>query len=489
VCPATRAGARRESQAIRIDRRVSAGELTHMSANAVRRRSSTPLPTASTVLTLVLCVTLVMPAAVMAQDQRPAPLSEVQASIPGLRLGLVYGAVAERNPRAAAARSLADAFGARVPAAGLLPDPEVQLGFMNYELPGLRPMGTLGMVQLQVMQMLPLGGKLPLSSRIASHQAAAGRERAADAAWELRARAAAAFYELFAAEQGIEIATGTQRLVQDVSRIAQSMYEVGEGNQADVLRAQVEVARMTEEIARMEAMRSAAAAKLNALMDRPPASVVEHAALPRFPDAAPSIDTITEMALRWRPMIRAGEEDVAAADAMSRRARRELIPDLVVGVQYAQRSGEMGPERMGSLMLGASVPLFAGRRQLKWRDEADAMRAMSVADLAYMKADTRGRVGEVIAMLNRARRLADLYTATVLPQAEAAVTSAVSAYRVGRVDFMTVLDNRMTVNRYRQELVTLRAEEGQAWAELEMLAGRELFDPWSVEIPTSGRGR
>jgi cobalt-zinc-cadmium efflux system outer membrane protein len=144
---------------------------------------------------------------------------------------------------------------------------------------------------------------------------------------------------------------------------------------------------------------------------------------------------------------------------------------------------------MGSLMLGASIPVFAGRRQLKWRDEADAMRAMSVADLAYMKAETRGRIGEVIAMLNRARRLADLYTATVLPQAEAAVTSAVSAYRVGRVDFMTVLDNRMTVNRYRQELVTLRAEEGQAWAELEMLAGRELFDPWSVEKPTSGRGR
>jgi outer membrane protein TolC len=117
------------------------------------------------------------------------------------------------------------------------------------------------------------------------------------------------------------------------------------------------------------------------------------------------------------------------------------------------------------------------------------MRAMSAADLAYMKADTRGRVGEVIAMLNRARRLADLYTTTVLPQAEAAVMSAVSAYRVGRVDFMAVLDNRMTVNRYWQELVTLRSEEGQAWAELEMLAGRELFDPWSVAPPTSGRER
>ena len=462
-----------------------------MPARAVRRRPLAPHRLPSSFLKFVpLAAVLFAAGPVTAQDRTSAAAAAmVRDTVPRLRLGTVYAGVRDSNPKAAAARALAQATAARVPAAGLLPDPEVQLGFMNYELPALRPMATLGMVQLQVMQMLPLGGKLPLSSRIVSHQAAAERERAADVVWELRTRAAMAFYELFAAEQGIEIATGTRRLVQDVARIAQSMYEVGEGNQADVLRAQVEIARMTEEIARMDAMRSAAAAKLNALMDRPAASAVDTTVLPTFPDEAPTIDSILGMALRSRPMIRAGEEDVAAADAMALRSRRELIPDLVVGVQYAQRSGEMGAERMGSLMLGASIPLFAGRRQLKWRDEADAMRAMSAADLAYMKADTRGRVGEVIAMLSRARRLADLYTTTVLPQAEAAVTSAVAAYRVGRVDFMTVLDNRMTVNRYRQELVTLRAEEGLAWAELEMLAGQELFDPWLVATPRNGRER
>ncbi len=457
-----------------------------MSTKAVRRRIPAPPAPSSAVLTFALFGALfVLPATMLGQDQRAAPTGSARDSIPRLRLGAVYGAVRDRNPRAEAARSLAEAFGARVPAAGLLPDPEVQLGFMNYELPALRPMETLGMVQLQVMQMLPLAGKLPLSTRIASHRAAAERSRSENVSWDVRTRAAMAFYELFAAEQGIAIAIATRRLVQDVARIAQSMYEVGEGNQADVLRAQVEVARMTEEIARMEAMRSAAAAKLNALMDRPAAVVVDSALLPRFPDATPTLDSIAALALRTRPMSRAGESDLAAADAMALRARRELIPDLVVGVQYAQRAGEMGTERMGSLMLGASIPIFAGRRQLKWRDEADAMRVMSAADLAYMKADTRGRVGEIIAMLNRAQRLAELYEQTVLPQAEAAVTSAMAAYRVGRVDFMTVLDNRMTVNRYRLELVTLMADEGKAWAELEMLAGRELFDPW--QVATGGR--
>lgn len=458
-----------------------------MSATAVRRRSRAPLESPTPLRRFALFASfLVLPATGWAQARSPGSSVSASDSIPQLQLGAVYGAVRVRNPKGAAARALADAFDARVPAAGLLPDPEVQLGFMNYDLPSLRPMDPLGMVQLQVMQMLPLGGKLSLSSRIATHRSAAEAERAADVAWELRTRAAMAFYELFAAEQGIAIAVDTRRLVQDVAHLAQSMYEVGEGNQADVLRAQVEVARMAEDIARMEGMRTAAAARLNALMDRAADAALDPAVLPDFPTTTPSLDSAASLALATRPMLRAGEADLAAADAMARRARRELIPDLVVGVQYAQRGGAMGTERMGSLMLGAAIPVFAGRRQLKWRDEADAMRAMSAADLAYMKADTRGRIGEVIAMLNRARRLADLYTTTVLPQAEAAVTSAVAAYRVGRIDFMTVLDNRMTLNRYRQELVTLRADEGRAWAELEMLAGRELFDAWSIATPSGG---
>jgi outer membrane protein TolC len=122
------------------------------------------------------------------------------------------------------------------------------------------------------------------------------------------------------------------------------------------------------------------------------------------------------------------------------------------------------------------------------RDEAAAMQAMAQADLAAMRADTRGRVAETYANLTRARNLIRLYRHTVLPQAKATVTSSLAAYRVGSVDFMTALDNRMKVNEYRQELLTLEAEEGVAWAELEMLLGRELFDPSLTRTGVNGRG-
>jgi len=118
------------------------------------------------------------------------------------------------------------------------------------------------------------------------------------------------------------------------------------------------------------------------------------------------------------------------------------------------------------------------------REETAAMKQMAQADVAMMRADTRGKMGEAYANLVRARNLALLYRSTVLPQAEATVASALSAYRVGSVDFMTLLDDQMTVNKYRQELFALDADQGKAWADLEMLASRALFDSNKLSAAT-----
>lgn len=431
-------------------------------------------------------------AALPSAAQEPARPHAVRGR---LLLGEIYREARETSPRAGAARALARAAQARVPSAKLPPDPQVQLGFMNYTLPGLRPMDPLGMTQLQLMQMLPVAGKLGLAGRIAAAQALAQSERASDAEWELRSDVAMAFYDLYRMDQGLIVARETLRLLQDVRKIAEAMYRVGEGRQTDVLRGQVEIARMVEDTIRMTTMRTGMAGRLNALADRPFDAAVPFPALPAFPDSVSSLDSLVAIAESARPMVKGGQRELEAADAGVRLARREIWPDLTVGLQYGQRAGEMGPERMGSLMLGASVPIFARSRQLRMREEADAMRQMATADLAAMRADTRARVTEAYASLIRARNLASLYRTTILPQADAAVSSALAAYRVGGVDFMTLLDNRMTVNTYLQELLTLDAEQGKAWADLEMLIGRDLFDANTVahaappSAAASGEGR
>ncbi|MHB1298327.1 MAG: TolC family protein [Gemmatimonadaceae bacterium] len=406
---------------------------------------------------------------------------------PRLDLAEVYQAAQAQSPRAEAARALATAAQARVPGSTLPPDPQVQFGFMNYTIPGLAPMDAIGMTQLQVMQMIPTAGKLGLSGRTANALAGAANERARDVEWDVRNQVAMAFYDLYATDQALDVARQTLRLLQDIRATAEAMYRVGDGRQADVLRAQVETARMVEDTVRMTTMRTGMAARLNALLDHAADAPVASPALPVFPDSLVSLDAVLAQSQTGRPMVRAAEREVEAAAAQAALARREIWPDLTVGAQYGQRGGVMGTERMGSLMLGASIPVFAPRRQFKVREETAAMRQMAEANLADMRARTRGDVTNAYASLARARNLAALYRTTIIPQAEAAVASALAAYRVGGVDFMTLLDDRMTVNKYRQELFALEAEQGKAWAELEMLLGRELYDPNTTARSEPGR--
>lgn len=410
---------------------------------------------------------------------------------PPLILGTLYLQLGAASPTVAAANALARAAEARVAGAKRPPDPQLQLGFMNRELPSLRSMAPLGMTQLQLMQMIPVAGKLGLAGEVAEAQAAAARSRAADVRWDVRAQAAMAFYDLYQTDQSLEVAFATRRLLQDIAAIAQTMYAVGEGRQPDVLRAQVEIARMTEEIVRMQTMRVGIDARLAGLLDRAPMREPDSPVLPELPADLPSLDSLMALAEANRPMIQAGRDEVRGAEAAATLARRELWPDIEVGVQYGRGPGAMGSgtAQMGSLMLGASVPVFARSRQLQMREEAAAMRTMATAELTAMRAETAARIAGAYADWRRAVNLGALYRATILPQAQATITSSLAAYRVGDVNFMTLLDNQMTLNKYQQELFALVAQQGTAIAELEMLIGRELFDPNVVAAPAAGRDR
>jgi outer membrane protein TolC len=435
----------------------------------------------------VIRFSLLTLAMAMAAPLRPlsaqAPASRATPAAATLTLGAVYRQVHAGSPRLAAAAAAAAAAAERIAPARTPPDPRIQFALMNRELPGLARSDPLGMDQVQVMQMLPFPGKLRLAGRVASERAAAQQARTADVAWDVRARAAMAYYEIWEMDRSLILADETLQLLRDLSETANTMYAVGEGRQADVLRAQVELARMDEEITRMRVERASAEARLNALLDQPADVPVAATVLPAFPESLPAVDGLIAEAEARRPMIQAGEGELRAAEAAARLARREIWPDLELGIQYGQRPMAEGTDRMISVMLGMSVPVFAGRRQLPMRREAEAMRLMAASDLAEMRAATRGRVAELYAAVQRSRRLGELYRGTILPQSQAAVASALSSYRVGGIDFMTLLDNQMTVNRYRQDLYALNAEQGRALAELEMLLGRELLDP---DLPAAG---
>jgi cobalt-zinc-cadmium efflux system outer membrane protein len=393
-----------------------------------------------------------------------------------LTLQELYRLAAQRNPRIAAARAYSEAAGAMEASATLPPDPVVEIGVMNFSIPGFSAdMPTSMAPSIRAMQMLPFPGKLALTGRIAERTKAIRETQAEEVWWEVRGRVAMAFYEIYSVDRELAVMSETLGLLEDFERVARSMYAAGTGRQADVLRAGVEIARMDAEIERMQAMGKVARASLNALLDRPGDTPVPEAVFPPLPGELPPMDSLRAWADASRPLLAGGRLEVDQSGTRRDLARRELWPDFSVGVEYGRRStADMGVERMGSVMLGFSVPVFARSRQFRMRDEAAAMERMARADLTEKHAWVEGRIAGLVAELDRTRTLIRLFRIEVLPQARTNVESAFTSYRSGVVDFMTLVDAQMSLNRYEGELYRLLAEYGTGLADLETTLGREI---------------
>ncbi len=414
----------------------------------------------------------------------PARAQEAAASGDTLRLAEALRVALEANPMLKAARFSAAAALERVGPAGALPDPQLQFGLMNRMVSEFgSTMDPMTMNQVQLMQMLPWPGKLGGARLAARHSAAAATADAEEQGRMLAAQVRMAYFDVAYADRALEVMRRTQGLLRQFLDVSTTMYAVGSAVQQDVLRAQVEVARMAEEITRMGQERVATAARLNALLGREAPSPVGALELPELTGELPEADSLVARALEARPALQAGAERVAAAEASLFAARRELFPDFQIGVAYQQR-----PDfpNMTSIMVGLNLPIFAGSKQLAMRRQMAAMRDMSQAELLNLRNETIARIIETRARAERDRNLGRLYRSSIVPQARAAVQASLASYRVGRVTFMQLVDNQMTVNRYETETYRLFADYQQAVGELEALIGQPLDR--SPAVPGGGGG-
>jgi len=79
-------------------------------------------------------------------------------------------------------------------------------------------------------------------------------------------------------------------------------------------------------------------------------------------------------------------------------------------------------------------------------------------------------------MTQRVERQIDLYKTGIIPQASLQNNSAMSAYRVNRADFMTLLDSQMTLYKYELEYHQALTEYEKSVAGLGATIGKPLFE-------------
>ncbi|MFN2384580.1 MAG: TolC family protein, partial [Gemmatimonadota bacterium] len=355
---------------------------------------------------------------------------------------------------------------------------------------------TMRMIELGTT--VPYPGKLGLERRIAASELAeaeAGRDHAER---NVVAAVARTYYQIYFIDRRLEVVERNRLLLADLVTLTEVRYGVGLGAQQDVLTAQVERAHLGEEVLALAARRAASAARLNALLDRPPSAPLEPTVLPervllaavpapglavRFTAAAldaepadtgplPGRDALQRLAADHSPELRAAAARVESQRQRAALANKAALPDLDVSAGYGQRSGR--PDML-TLMASVPLPLFRGRKQ-------DALTAAAAAELRQLEAardarqnDLQAQVAALHAGLVRTRQQIALFREGILPQAHAAFESALAGYPVDRVDFLTLLNSQVTLFRHDLDYDRLLADFARDLAELERIAGTEVL--------------
>jgi len=437
--------------------------------------------------TVLLCAAG-SPAVAAAQDAPPWNLDALVAEAEA------------NNPKILAARRAAEAAIARVPQAGAPPDPMLAAGVMNLpiSMPSLAA-DRMTMASVGLGAVLPFPGKLGLRQEIARLQAEAAEREAERVRRRVVADVKAAYYEIYFLDRALDVTERNEALVADFARLTSVRYGVGQGTQPDVLKAQVERTGLEDRLVQLRQQRVSALARLNALLGRPTgaplpetelpelvraaASVYSAAAAPTFASTAVdreegatvggrSVADLQQLALEHNPMIQAHRRRIEAQRRAVALAGKAKLPDVQVSAGYGYRAGAGD---VLSFNVSVPVPIFAARKQDRHVDEAAATLAEYEAQYDGIVNELNAEIARFVADIERARSQLVLLRDGILPQARASLASATSAYRVGSVDFLTLLDAQVKLYRHELDHHRLLADFAMNVAALERAVGTEVL--------------
>jgi outer membrane protein TolC len=123
-------------------------------------------------------------------------------------------------------------------------------------------------------------------------------------------------------------------------------------------------------------------------------------------------------------------------------------------------------------MVEINIPIFYKSKQSRKVAEALADIQTIQAEYRAMKNEIFYMVASMASMVQRTGRQLELYKTGIIPQASLQVKSALSAYTVNKIDFMTLLDSQMTLYRYELEYHEALTEYEKNLASLEATVGK-----------------
>ncbi|HKO05261.1 MAG TPA: TolC family protein [Candidatus Acidoferrales bacterium] len=353
---------------------------------------------------------------------------------------------AEENDPAILAAQDGVRAAAQMPAqASALPDPHFNV--QQFSVGSPRPFAgytnsDFAYIGFGASQELPYPGKRRLRSAVAERETDVRRQSAQIVLLEEIEKLEKAYYRLAYLQQTLAIHHRHDALLDQIAEAAGIRYRAGQGNQHDLLKAQLERTRVLRELAMNREAAGELQVELKRLLHRAqdsPDIVAEPLVAGPLPLAT---EELIAQARQKSPDVRERAEMVRKSQAEVDLAHRDFRPDF--GLSYMWQRTD--PEQFRAyymLTFDVNFPRRKPRQAALAGAEISLERARHLQD-AQLQA-TLAEVQRHIVTLQSNDEQARIYRDGLIPQAGATFEAGMAAYTAGREDFQTLLSSVLDV--------------------------------------------
>jgi outer membrane protein TolC len=374
-----------------------------------------------------------------------------------------------RNPALQAAGARTDAANAAVAAVRTWDDPTASFGLWAASSRGFSS-SEEGNIIYGLEQRLPLYGRPDLMRKVAAADASREQLAADFEGRKIRRDLRAALHGLALSDRETEVAAQDLSWLDSTLEAVDHRYRVGQASQVDWLKIQTARAMATDDLKTKEEEREHSAFSLNRLLNRDLHIPWPRVAMPTLQPAIYYTPQLVDAALAAEPQLKVMRQESLSAQASADLTRRQRLPDVSLGIEARQYSGD-GGFREGMATVSFTVPwLNRGKYDDDWRRDQQRRRASDFAAADYALS-VREELHHDVVNLDSARRQAVLFQDQLIPLTEQTLASAQTAWEHNIGPFQDILDAHRALLLDEITLARALSDQATILADISYLTG------------------
>ena len=392
--------------------------------------------------------------------------ASANAQTPPLTLARALELAQATNPQLAVASAIGEGANAAITTAKARPNPEFNfLAGRQYLLQASA--AAAAQQHFGVSQLI----ELPSVRQARLTLAEAGRDSTgflmSETRLMLRGAVKQAFYQALRRRQEVTMAEENRRIVQDFERRIRIQVEVGEAARLELIRAETELNTATAQLRSAQLRSTTAIAQLRALLSLPASEEIR---LDGTLDPALDLPPFAEL----RVASLASHPSLGRLRAESRRAQAKLRNEETLRKPQPTLLSEYERQPDNHYWrVGVTIPLpFVNKRQGQIAEAAAGI-SQANASASVLELQLASQLERAYGEYQVASQQVRAYEDGSLKEAEAALSAAEAAYRLGERGILEVLDAQRVLRSIRYDYLNAQFDRQSARIELEQLRGSD----------------